>query len=296
MIVISEGTAIELSSCDGKVQKTEIFELKSGQEETDTRVVLYAKYGAKQGYDFVRVRSPDSDIFFILLHFAGKIESNILFDTGSGNKKRLLNITQKARDLGQNRSSALMSLHALTGCDTTSSLKGIGKLKPIKLLQKTEKFEDSLCELGEIWDLEERQHRDIEHFVCCMYGFPRFKSIDEVRVHILRRKCEKNGILDPKKNIDLANLPPCSSSLKEHTKRVNYQVRIWKLAEENFPEKPEPIHHGWKRVENGLEPSWCEKDILPTQLVDLLDDLGDPETIEEENEYESDSSSYSDIV
>ena len=189
-----------------------------------------------------------------------------------------------------------MSLHALTGCDTTSSLKGIGKVKPIKLFRKSDKFGEILCQLGETWDLEETQLKDIEHFVCCLYGFQRFKSIDQVRVHILRKKCEKNGVLDPKKNIDLANLPPCFSSLKQHIKQVNYQVRIWKLAEENFPERPQPTNHGWKLTEMGLEPLWSEENILPTQLVDLLEDVVVPDTDEEDNEYESDSSDISDIV
>ena len=295
MIVISEGRAIQLSGSNGKVQQKEVCELKSGQEETDTRVVLYASYGAKLGYEFIRVRSPDSDIFFILLHHVSNIESTILFDTGCGNKRRLLNVTEKAKDLGQHTCSALMALHVLTGCDTTSALKGIGKVKPIKLLQKEEKFEDCLCQLGEFWDIPEQYIDNVEQFICCLYGFPRFKSIDDVRVHILRRKCERNGILDPKKNIDLANLPPCLNSLTQHVKRVNYQVKIWKLANNNFQEKPSPTHHGWVKGEVGLEPLWSDKNILPTQLVDLVDRIDSPDTEDEENVFESDSSNNSDM-
>ena len=52
--------------------KTEIPEIFSDQEETDTRVILYCAYAQKQGYETVRIRSPDSDIFFILLHHASK--------------------------------------------------------------------------------------------------------------------------------------------------------------------------------------------------------------------------------
>ena len=46
----------------------EIEELKSNQEETDTRVVRYLNYAVKLGYKSAVVRTPDSDIFFILLH------------------------------------------------------------------------------------------------------------------------------------------------------------------------------------------------------------------------------------
>ena len=215
---------------------------------------------------------------------------------GSGNKRRLFNVTEKARDLKPSQCSALLSLHALTGCDTTSSFKGIGKLKPHKVLEKYPKFEDSLDILGESLEIEEQHAAQFEHFVCCLYGFPRLKNIDELRFQILQRKCENNGQLDPNKNVDLANLPPCSSSLKQHVKRSNYQVKIWKLAHENFPEIPDPSQHGWKIGEVSLEPVWSEEQILPIELVDLLEDVGETESEDENIEYESDSSNCSDIL
>ena len=81
--------------------------------------------------------SPDSDVFFILLHHASKFQSLIiLFDTGVGNKQRLINITELANTLTPEFSTSLMVLHAYTGCDSTSAFRGIGKVKPIKTLQK----------------------------------------------------------------------------------------------------------------------------------------------------------------
>ena len=72
-----------LESEDGMtVRKTKIPEIFSDQEETDTRVILYC--APKQGYETVRIRSPESDIFFILLHHASKFDIKILFDTGLG--------------------------------------------------------------------------------------------------------------------------------------------------------------------------------------------------------------------
>ena len=76
---------------------TEIPKLESDQEEIDTRVVLYCSYAVEE-YNYVRVRSPDSDIFFILLYYASKINITLLFDTGSRCKRRLLNISQLTHD------------------------------------------------------------------------------------------------------------------------------------------------------------------------------------------------------
>ena len=142
-------------STDGiKVAKEEIHELRSNQEETDTRVVLYAKYGSKNGYKSIRIRSPDSDIFFILLHFASELEVNILFDTGKGNSRRLIGLSDLGKELGQTMSTALMTLHTFTGCDSTSSFKGIGKVKPIKILKKQLKFQETFVLIGDSGDIK----------------------------------------------------------------------------------------------------------------------------------------------
>ena len=127
-----------LTSEDGKTTiAPEVSSWESTQEETDTRVILYIDYAQNNGYRYVRVKSPDSDIFLILLHYADILKNiTILFDTGSGNKKRLINISEMAKSLTPMFCSALLSLHVFTGCDTTSAFKGIGKLKPLKVLEK----------------------------------------------------------------------------------------------------------------------------------------------------------------
>ena len=211
-------------SHQGIVSTEQVYDIDSNQEETDTRVVLYAQFAASQGYETIRVRSPDSDIYFILLHHASSINATVLFDTGTGNKRRLLNVTQHAKELGQKHCSALLGLHAMTGCDTCSSLKGIGKKKPIKILHKYPQFEDCLSAIGEDWDIPENIMTQIEEFVCCMFGNPRFKFINRLRYHLIMKKCDNEESLNPKRKIDFGSLPPCQSSLRQHIIRVNYQV------------------------------------------------------------------------
>ena len=88
-----------MSSDDSvSVKMTEMPKLQSSQEETDTRVVLYCNYAVDNNYDYVKVRSPDSDVFFILLYYASDLGIRIVFDTGTGNKRRLLHITKLAKD------------------------------------------------------------------------------------------------------------------------------------------------------------------------------------------------------
>ena len=117
VICICEGDAFLLSSEDGKKTKiTEIQELSS-QEETDSRVILYCRYGKNIGYKYIRVKSPDPDLFFILLHYAQSFtETTILYETGKGNKKRLINMNNIAEKYSQEECSALLGLHAFTEC------------------------------------------------------------------------------------------------------------------------------------------------------------------------------------
>ena len=61
---------IKNGQCFNIVQKENIPELRSNQEETYSRVVLYCIYAAEQGYQYARVRSQGSDIFWILLYHA----------------------------------------------------------------------------------------------------------------------------------------------------------------------------------------------------------------------------------
>ena len=55
----------------------EIEELVSNQEETDTRGVLYLNYAVRLGFKSAVVRTPDTDIFFILLHYEHSIAITI---------------------------------------------------------------------------------------------------------------------------------------------------------------------------------------------------------------------------
>ena len=86
-----------LNSEDGKkMQRTEIEYLHSAQEEINTRVILYCFFAKEQGYKFIRVKSPDTDLFFICLYFANILEGiEIIFDMGRGNKKNKSSMSRK---------------------------------------------------------------------------------------------------------------------------------------------------------------------------------------------------------
>ncbi len=120
--------------------KTEISELASNQEETDTRVVLYLKFAASKGYKSAVVRTPDTDILVILLHHAPSIPIDIYLDTGTGKNRKIINVSELAETKGPDYCTALLGLYVFTGEDATSAFKGKGKLGPLKMLHKNPKY------------------------------------------------------------------------------------------------------------------------------------------------------------
>ena len=165
-VMVKNGEAFELSS----EEQHAIGSLTSNQEETDSRVVLYAMYAANQGYDRVRIRTPDSDIFWILLHHARSIDIDIVYDTGFGNKKQLINISELCDHYSQSVCSALLGIHAFTGCDSTSAFKGKGKIRPMKLILKSPSFCSAFSKLGDSWQISDELVTEIEKFVCSVRG------------------------------------------------------------------------------------------------------------------------------
>ena len=81
----------------------------------------------------VIIRSPDTDVVVLGIHFASQISALVFLRTGEKNRSRFVTLLQVAAQLGQPVSAALSGLHALAGCDSTSAFVGHGKKKASSL-------------------------------------------------------------------------------------------------------------------------------------------------------------------
>ena len=125
----------------------------------------------------------------------------------------------------------------LTGCDSTSCLKGIGKKKAFKVLKRKIKGFSKLKELGDKLELPNELIRTYESFICQLYE-PDSKNND---INTLRNK---TFCRNPKQN-DL--LPPCKNSVFQHLQRSNYQANVWKNALIPVLLLPRPVGYGWTK-------------------------------------------------
>ena len=123
-----------------------LTDLYSDQEEADTRLVLHAIHLA-QSHSRLIVKCDDTDVLVLLLFYSSKGmfgSSAVFMHSGHGLKERFVPICLIAQKLGAVLCECLPACHALTGCDTTSSLYRIGKATALTRLKT------HLCELQEM--------------------------------------------------------------------------------------------------------------------------------------------------
>ena len=286
MFFVCGKTCIHLSSSNGQeTSSEEIEELCSIQEEADTRIILHCHHIAhSRSESTIIVRSPDTDVFVLLLHFTQKLEQKVLFDTGVGNKRRLIDVQHVIREVGQEICTALPALHAYSGCDTTSAFVRKGKLMPFKTLKKYPQFLQCFHTLGRFASIDDQLLDSLEQFTCLLYGGTATSTINKLRHEkFLERFTPKHGsLLSSYNGADMSLLPPCKDSLKMHIMRANYQALIWYKADEAVPNVPSPQGHGWDSVDGKLEIKWTEGNLMPQELIDVLVETPDTNPGDEE--------------
>jgi len=117
-------------------------------EEGDTRMLLHAADGVRQGYKRILLRTVDTDVVVLAISVANKLGcERLTVAFGTGNAVRYLDATAMAHVLGNNKCKALPAFHALTGCDTKSSFLGRGKRTAWVLWNGFAEVTPALCTL-----------------------------------------------------------------------------------------------------------------------------------------------------
>ena len=103
--------------------------VRSNHEEADTRMILHANHAARANRRLV-VHSPDTDVLVLSVSLFRSLDCpELWFRTGVKDRHRLIPVHDIAHALGEKICSSLPGFHAITDCDSTSSLAGIRKKK-----------------------------------------------------------------------------------------------------------------------------------------------------------------------
>ena len=259
LYVASEESCLHIT----KDQWEEVAGLQSNQEEADTRIILHAAHAAKEGYSAVVVVADDTDVLVLCLAFSADIPCPLYQKCGTKNRVRYLDITKLRQGLGDGVCNALIGMHAYTGCDTVSAFTGRGKIGALKLITRSEHFQEVFVELGQSWELSPDLFKRLQAFTCKLYtASATTEDINTARYQLF---CARRGELES------SQLPPCKDCLFLHAMRANYQAGIWRGSLQQHPQVPSPVEHGWVRDDNGqLTLEWMRGSPAPEAVLQLL--------------------------
>ena len=260
VMYVTSGETCTKITCDEVV---EIDELKTSQEEADTRILLHAKH-ASPDVSSVVIVAEDTDVFILSLAFHDTISCNIFIKCGTKTRTRYIDVSKVAISVGKDVCHSLPGMHAFTGCDTVSAFSGRGKVGALKLLKGHSKYQQAFTQLGENWTVSSEVKDCLEEFVCRLY-VPKSDiiSVNEMRYQLFRTK---DG------NVESGQLPPCQDCLEMHTIRANYQSAIWHRSLDVESNTPSPLDcTGWiVNDEAQLQVNWMTGSPAPDVVLEFL--------------------------
>ena len=165
-------------------------------------------------------------------------------------------------DIDEDIIESLVGFHAFTGNDYISSFFRKGKNSCNKILEAKSEFQRAFAQLGEDWDVSENIVKDLEHFLCLLYGC-KAKDVDSARYEMFDKKFQNEN-----KVIDMSLLIPCKQVFMLRLSRANYYAAILKRTLSLHMDAPPSTEHAWN--EDGT-PIWTSE-IFPHDIEELFFD------------------------
>ena len=190
LFVASESVCYKLT----RTSYEETQELSSTQEEADTRLLLHAAHAGKCGYKAIIIHTEDTDVFIMSLAFSRQIAIPLYLKCGTKGRTRFIAVQQVVHCIGESLCESLIGFHAFTGCDTVSAFAGRGKIAALKILKRSNSYQDTFKELGRDWDMSKDLSTQLEAFTCEMYHSKAgTEDINDLRYRLF---CAKQGEVD----------------------------------------------------------------------------------------------------
>ena len=216
--------------------------LQSDHEEADTRLLLHAADAQKECKSVV-IKSTYTDVIVLGIFFSNQI-ANLVIAAGTKQNFRLIDVKSIRQQLGETLSDTLPGVHAVSGCDFTSSFAGKGKRTWFTRMKGYRQLLDVLGSFGTSFQFDEESVKGIERAVCSVYGCCG-NSVNEARFFLFSTSGHVGR-----------QLPPTLDALTQHTKRAWYQTAIWKSALVGRMATPSPEGYGWTLEEGELKIVW----------------------------------------
>ena len=242
------------------------YETTQASGDADTDIISAALKVANDEHLSVTVASDDTDILVMLVfHFTADMPNMYFFS--NTNKKitddhKYVCIRSIQEKLGMEATRKIIVTHALGGCDTTSSIYGLGKGS---LLKKIMKCESVTSAIDTVQDTNATQIEVAEagmQLMVMMYGGKQSDKLNEMR-YTTYCHLAATSTSSPKPE----KLPPTERAAFFHILRVHIQAVRWKTLN---ADELDPLDWGWK-IENGkLIPIMTDQQAAPDSLLNVI--------------------------
>ena len=128
------------------------------------------------------------------------------------------------------------------------------------MAKTNEEYQSTFANLGDETNPSEELKKQLQNFVCHLYGYKGYSEINSIRFEIF-----KSGKYDEEL------LPPNQDSLDQHIKRANFQCFIWRHATQATLNLPSFCSHGWKLdEEENVIIDWMTIPAAPDSVLEFV--------------------------
>ena len=203
-------------------------DLHNTHEEADVIIVNQLVELAVRGTSNICVVCDDTDVFILLVYFYCKEQLDCGVTMESPIAGRCIIDIKATASKHRNISDHLPGIHALSGCDTTSYMYGIGKVTALKALNNGMSLKLMGTEDANMDDVVS----EATSFISKCYGIKNDGDMSEMRYALWSTKMANRKITSAPK---LKSLPPTADAFAQHVYRAHYQTMIWKSALSSSP-------------------------------------------------------------
>lgn len=205
----------------------------------------------------------DTDLLVLLCYHASEDGCDLYFrpePKANARGARVWHMKKVKDQLGREVCRNLLFLHAMTGCDTTSRLYGVGKATALK------KFENVPCfrEQANTFSCHSAVSDVVaagEKALVALFGGKPGVGLDSLRY---QRYFEK--LATKTSHIQPQNLPPSAAAARFHSLRVYLQVKQWQGEDAEMLIED----WGWKVIGDQLVPVATDLPPAPDSLLQLI--------------------------
>ena len=230
--------------------------------DADLPVVLTALEIAKEHE--VTVIGEDTDLLALLLFHKHDASKNVYFiyeeKASAKSKAKVWDITDTKAKLDAAICDNILTLHSITGCDTTSRIHSIGKGTVLQRFIADKQLKKLVTKFNEDGlDIEVVKNVG-EQLLCRIMGATNEKTLDELRLNKYYRK-----IADCKVALTPEALGPTSDAGRLHMLRAYHQTQTWKGR------RPLDLEEwGWKRTSHYILPIPMTIPPAPHELLNVI--------------------------